>query len=114
MIKLRSTAPELDEIQREAVVWVQRLVSGLATAEDAAALKRWRTISPQHARAFAEASRAWCDVASAGRDLQRNGPTASETLMRLRRQSINRRMFLGGGAAAAVAAGYGIIHPPLE
>ncbi|UGV29190.1 DUF4880 domain-containing protein [Rhodopseudomonas boonkerdii] len=114
MIKLHNTTPELDEIQREAVVWVQRLVSGQATAADAAALKGWRATSPQHARAFAEASRAWSDVASAGRDLQDDGRSATEMLVYLRRRAVNRRVFLGGGVAAAAAVTYGVIHPPLD
>lgn len=113
MIKLHNTTPELDEIQREAVVWVQRLVSGAATAEDAAALKRWRATSPQHAQAYAEASRAWTDVASAGRDLQRDGVTATETLVLMRRRSVNRRVFIGGGLATAAAVTYGVVNPPL-
>jgi transmembrane sensor len=114
MIKLRNTAHELDEIQQEAVIWVQRLASGQATVEDAAALKRWRATSPQHVKAFAEASQAWSDVASVGRDMQRDGPTATETLSRLRRQSVNRRAFIGGGVATAAAVTYGVVNPPLS
>jgi len=114
MIKLRNTTPELDAIQREAVAWVQRLVSGEATAEDAAALKRWRAENPAHARAFTAASSAWSDVASAGPDLHRDGRPATETLVRLRRQTVNRRAFLGGGVAAAAVATYGVIRPPLD
>lgn len=113
MIKLQGLAPELDEVRREAVIWVQRLASGQATAADAVAIKRWRALSPRHAQAFAEASKAWSDVASAGRDLQ-DGRSATETLAHLRRQSINRRMFLGGGLATAAAVAYGVIHPPLD
>lgn len=97
--------PELDPLKREAIAWVQRLTSGAATAADANALVRWRSVSPAHAAAFLEASRLWRDLEPAGSNVRQR---------KQRMVMPSRRMFLGGGLAASVAIGaYSAIRPPL-
>lgn len=112
MMKTYNQPPELDALQREAVGWVQQLVSGQATSDDAEALKHWRAQSPAHAAAFAEASRAWSDVGAAGRSLRSHSGAMVDELAHLRRQAVTRRAVLGGGLATAAAATYAVVHPP--
>jgi ferric-dicitrate binding protein FerR (iron transport regulator) len=45
----------LDPIKRQALQWLDRLLSSDTADQDADALKRWRMLSAAHARAFAEA-----------------------------------------------------------
>jgi hypothetical protein len=45
----------LDPIRQQALAWVDHLVSGEATDQNAAAVNRWRAQDPVHERAFAEA-----------------------------------------------------------
>jgi transmembrane sensor len=113
MTKADNNAPELDPLQREAVGWVQRLVSGHATSEDVEELKLWRNRSAAHAAAFAEASRAWNDVGPAGRSLRSRGGELA-LLAPVRRPAVSRRLVLGGGLAAAAAFAYGMVRPPLD
>jgi transmembrane sensor len=103
----------LDPIRGEAVAWIQKLISGQATPDDADALQRWRSQSAAHAAAFAEASRAWQDVGPAGSSLRQRGGEMARGLAYWRRRTMSRRVVLGGGLATAAAAAYGVIHPPL-
>ena len=108
--------PWLDPVQREAVVWVQKLASGQATLEDAELLKQWCAQSAAHADAFAEASQTWQGMASAGRGFRQRYPEASASLTDIRKQRelFERRAFLGGLAAASAAGViYAVIRPPL-
>ncbi len=114
MSKENQQVPELDPLQREAVAWVQQLISGHATPDDAAALKRWRGQSAAHAAAFAEASRAWSDVGPAGLRLRQRGGEMDSGLAYWRRRTMNRRAVLGGGLATAAAAAYAVVHPPFD
>lgn len=105
-------ADRRDEVlKREAVTWVRRLTSGEATTADAAALKRWSAQSPAHAAAFAAASRLWKDLEAAGRSLQFSGKASASPSS----VAFSRRALIGGGLAAASAAGvYAVVRPPLE
>lgn len=103
---------ELDPVEREAVAWVQQLLSGHATIRDAEALRRWRAQSAAHSAAFARASRAWGDVGPAGSSLRQRGGAAGLSQFRTKPSAVSRRFILGGGLAAA-AATYAMIEPPL-
>lgn len=101
---------EPDPLEREALAWVHRLVSGEASVAELEDAKRWRRISPAHAAAFAQAAHLWNKLGPAGRNvLQRQGA------MRLPAQSLSRRrLLLGGAVAASAAAAAGLaFSPPL-
>lgn len=106
----------LDALKREGVAWVQLLVSGAATPDDARALEQWCARSPRHREAFAEASRVWSDIGPAA-ELLRAGsrpavglaPSPFEPVRPRYRPA--RRAVLGGGLAAAAA--WTIVRPPL-
>ena len=114
MSNANKQAPELDPLEREAVAWVQQLISGHATPDDAEALNRWRSQSPAHTAAFAEASRAWKDVTPAGLGLRQRGREAGNELAYWRRRTMSRRAVLGGGLATAAAVAYAVVYPPLD
>lgn len=100
--------PEMstDQLQREAVAWVNRLTSGRATTQDAANLERWCAQSPAHAQAFAAARLLWADLDPAGRSWRRRSDS---------RSIMSRRVLLGTGLAAASVAGiYVVTRPPLD
>src|SRR3982074_2679571 len=103
---------ELDPLRRQAVAWVQQLISGKATLVDLAALKLWRSQSPAHAAAFDEASRIWKDFGAAGQNLRRRGQASAGLASLHARPMMSRRVALGGLAAASVAAG-AAGQPPL-
>lgn len=104
---------EIDPLRREAVTWVQKLVSGQATPQDAEVLKRWCARSSAHASAFAEASQVWNEAGQAGLYLAPGADDRAAILARLGRRSVaTRRAFLGGLATTAAAA-YAVVHPPL-
>lgn len=50
---------ELDAVTQEAIAWIVRLISGEATTDDAANIRRWRAQSDQHEDAFRSATRLW-------------------------------------------------------
>lgn len=101
----------LDPLKKEALNWVRRLTGGTVTAADAEQLRLWRARSPQHAAAFAAASRLWRDLHPAGENLRRREAQAAS-----RSVFMGRRAFIGGGlAAASIAAGaYVAVRPPLD
>ncbi|MDQ8727796.1 DUF4880 domain-containing protein [Bradyrhizobium sp. LHD-71] len=106
----------VDPLEREAIAWVRLLTSGQVTTADADALKLWRNRSPDHAAAFASASRLWKDLEPAGRSWRRRRAAFSSTATdeAPRHSSVSRRFLLGGGLAAASAAGvYAVVNPPL-
>lgn len=108
---------EQDALKREARDWVMRLTSGEATAEDAEALKRWRKTSREHRRAFAEANLLWDKMRPAAVESAVRNPIALHTDSRDFRlgRPLARRAFLGGAAtAAAAAAVYAVVRPPLD
>lgn len=117
MFNDRKQSPELDPVQREAVAWVQKLISGEVTAEDAEALKHWRARSPEHRAAFIWAKETWHGVGPAGRALRERGGAFAADLADIAgsRRAVTRRAWLGGGAAAAAAAaGYMSFNPPFS
>jgi transmembrane sensor len=100
-------------LRDEALDWVIRLTSGMATTADAEALSRWRSQSPAHSEAFAEALRLRHALRHAGREFEDGcrqvmiAPRSRE----LRRHLVSRRAVMGGALAAA-AAGWMIVRPP--
>jgi transmembrane sensor len=107
--------PGLVPAEQEAVAWVQKLVSGEATAADVEVFKHWCAESPAHASAFVEAKRVWGRVGAAGRALHdpKEDLAAELDALGRDRKVMNRRMIVGGGAAVVAAASiYGVISPP--
>lgn len=101
-------------MKREAYAFVARLTSGEATPADATELAHWCTISPAHARAFAEVKLLWRIMEPAARlavteaAVPGAAPTSHAT-------GFDRRAVLGGALAASLAGGaYLIARPPLS
>jgi transmembrane sensor len=106
-------AAEREAMKRQAVEWLARLSSGEATEADAEALKLWCAEKPAHAEAFAEANVLWKVLGPAARNVAAREATSHQDNQPARsRLSTGRRAFLGGAAAASVAAGYLIARPP--
>lgn len=102
-------------LSAEATAWLIRLASGEATTEDAEALQRWRSQSPAHRQAFAEAKLLW-QVLGPASDLAGESMPEPAAVVPLRpRAQLARRAFLGGALAASVAAvGYVGSRPPFR
>jgi transmembrane sensor len=102
------------KLRREAVAWLSLLSSGTATTADAEALKRWCSEDSAHARAYAEAARAWDMLAPVARHAQiaeRHGLRQPPPLHR----GVGRRALLGGALAASAAGmAYAVVNPPLS
>ncbi|WP_049814960.1 DUF4880 domain-containing protein [Bradyrhizobium sp. WSM2793] len=109
---IQGQTQRLDLLQREAIAWVQRIDSGHATSADAETLQRWCAASPEHAAAFAAASGVWRDIRRAGARIPRNQIEALP-VHQTPRPVLDRRLFLGGGLAAAAAAYVAVTNPPL-
>jgi transmembrane sensor len=103
---------ELTLIEREAHAWIRRLMSGQASAADAAALRWWCGRSPEHAAAFSEASQFWQAFGQAGLSLRDDEEASSERRRSAGSVLLARRALIGG-ALAASAAGVMIARPPL-
>jgi transmembrane sensor len=84
--------PADDDLESQATLWVVKLTSGEATAEERAAFQRWRDASPEHAAALVDARRLWLALGPA---LQR------EETRRVRR--LGSRTQLGAIAASLLA-----------
>jgi transmembrane sensor len=116
MTDLDDLGGELDPLKREALAWVEQLVSGEATQADAEALRRWRARSPAHAAALAEAVRMRRALAVAAQELAEEPvPRRSPGRFPLAERKVARRFFLGGAVAASAAGvtGYMLARPPL-
>lgn len=106
------------DLRREAREWVIWIRSGEATAEDTAALLRWRARSADHSAALSEAIALRRLVAIAGKDEPLSAAVQGLAFMPQRASQnvghggIGRRAFLGG-AMAASAAGIVVVRPPL-
>lgn len=108
--------PDLAPLLRQAIAWVIRLHSGVATSEDAEALAQWRGTSPEHEEAFRDALKLWRTFGDGTRRLiAQKEATRSQAsgLGTARRMLLSRRGILGGALAASVAAGYVVVRPPL-
>lgn len=104
-----AAAPE--QLQREARAWLRRLSSGRVTDLDARAFRRWRTASPLHRDAFAEAQRWWQALDPALAQLARDRAHAG---LPAAGPAWGRRAFLGGAASLAAAAGVALVYPPFD
>lgn len=115
MSRMTQQRVELDPLRREAVAWVQRLISGEATRTDLADFERWRGQSPVHAAAFDDANRLWKAFGPAGENLRRRGAAPPRLAAHQTRPLVSRRTALGGlgGLVAASAAAVAVIDPPL-
>jgi transmembrane sensor len=104
------TEPSDDDVLRDqAMEWVLLLRSGRVTTEDAEALQHWRAQGVRHEAAFTQAKITFRDLGALGEKLQRRN---ARPLARLSHVVLSRRGLLGG-AIAASAAGYMVVHPPL-
>jgi transmembrane sensor len=107
-------AREPDALLDEALDWIVRLKTGDPTRADVEALQRWREQSVAHDEAFKKAAGIYRHASIAAGELA-DQPDAID-VARAARQSppgvLARRTFLGGAVAAA-AAGYLVVHPPL-
>lgn len=116
----RDDQAELLPLDREAMDWALRFVTGKAGPTDLAALKQWAAQSPEHAAAFDRASLLWKAAGPAGQELLSEGVFVQTPLHRSRTATrggsgLGRRAFLGG-ALAASAAGVAVmaVRPPLD
>jgi transmembrane sensor len=113
MIDSDKTDCALTPLEQEAHAWIRRLISGEASAADAAALRRWCDRSPAHAAAFSEASQLWQAFGAAGESLRSDERAANEYRQTAARGvSIGRRALIGGALAASATA-IMIARPPL-
>jgi transmembrane sensor len=115
MAEFEHTNASAKALEDESFAWVSRLLSGTMTAEEGEALTAWRAQSPSHESAFAEAVRFQRAVRRAVQ-AERAAPAATPVspALRPRVQAPGRvtRRALVGGAIAASAAGYMVVHPP--
>lgn len=111
----RPSIGEGGRLTAEATAWLVRLASGEATTEDAEALQRWRSQSPAHRRAFAEAKLLWQVLGPASDLIDETTPAPAAVVPLRPRHQLARRAFLGGALAASVAAvGYVGSRPPFR
>jgi transmembrane sensor len=99
-----------DDLRQEACAWVMRMQSAEATSADAAELLRWRSASPEHAKALREAVRLRRLIVAAGTNLRASSPLPA--MGPVSGSVMGRRAFLGG-AIAASTAGVMVVDPPL-
>lgn len=110
---MRSTdypAALLDEVDREAQVWVLRFAADKANGADLEAFKQWVGEDRARADAFARACRVWDTIGPAA-----TGPAVLRDHARVApRPHMARRAFIGGALAASTAAAtYVAVRPPL-
>jgi transmembrane sensor len=108
----QTVAPE--SLDREALAWVGRLVSGEATIAELEDVKRWRRQSPFHEAAFARAARLWDKLGPAGQNaMKRDGMANWAGRFSGTNLGVGRRALLAGAVAASAAAAYVAVRPPL-
>jgi transmembrane sensor len=101
-------------LEREAIAWLVRVTDDDATAADRAALQRWQAANPAHAQAFNKASSLWHAMPSAIATAVKAGEVSLAVPGNHSAGSVDRRgVMIGFATAAAAAAGYAIINPPL-
>lgn len=114
MTEPNDQSPDLDPLTREAIAWVVRLTSGEATTADAAELKRWRAQSPEHEEAFRRATKLWRSFGDVARTSQQADRRFGLAAVRSNPVLARRAVLVGGAtAAAAMAASYLVVRPPL-
>ncbi len=100
------------DLRARAKDWVVQIATGDASDAELREFERWRSATPQHAEAYAQAERLWrmleAPLQAAGR--QSGKASAART------RAIGRRGFVGGGIAASVVAAGGamLVRPPLR
>ncbi len=100
-----------DVLREQALAWLRRLTGGEATSADLVALNRWREVSPDHRRAFAEAALLWETLGDAAVAALACNPAVDFSD---RPAFPGRRAFIfGGGALSASLAGLAAVRPPL-
>lgn len=109
-------ADAVDELRRQARVWLRVLASTEVKAYDAEGFRRWLQASPAHKEAFQEVKRHWDLLEPASRAFLRTHPDAAQAHRRALNDSRpGRRAFLGaavGAAAMAGVAGVVVAYPP--
>lgn len=116
MIHSNEPSSSLDPLTRQALDWLDRLLTGEATVADTAALRCWCERSAAHAAAFADAVRLRHIVVQAAREL---APSADAESVWFRARTLcwtmrpNRRRAVLAGALAAAAGGCLLVRPPL-
>nr|WP_281360068.1 DUF4880 domain-containing protein [Caulobacter soli] len=107
---------EADRPTSQALAWLNRLLSGAMTTDEADAFKLWRGQSPAHEAAFADVVRLRRMVRRAVqvRDAApavppRAGARRDRGAARGRVDPGRRALLIGGGAAAATAASYMVV-----
>jgi transmembrane sensor len=110
-----SSSPS-EALMQEALDWVARLHSQEVEVAEAEALARWRSLSPAHEQAFAEANRRWTLFRSAALNIAARNGTADATWPATRPvQQVSRRAMLGGAlAASAAGVAYLAARPPFS
>jgi len=58
----KAPVSEITALSDQAIAWVVRLQSGLATQQDVTLAKQWQNRSPSHRKAFAEAEQLWLEM----------------------------------------------------
>ena len=103
-------------VSDQAMAWVMRLASGIATTADAEALRRWRNESPAHREAFAEAKLLWETLGPAAKTVKSGTDSVGAEIAPLRPAAlVGRRALIGGAMAASAAAiAYAGAEPPLH
>lgn len=103
-----------DVLRQQSLDWLRLLTGGRATAADLSKLTRWREVSPEHNRAFAEATLMWELMGEVAAMVPAGDAAGVVAAGQVRPIRFGRRAFLvGGGALAASLAGAAIVHPPL-
>ncbi len=95
--------------------WVLKLASGEATTGDVEALNHWRSESPEHREAFAEAKLLWEVLGPSSNAVAQRMLGASTAHSSKSDRLLGRRAVLGGALAASTAAiGYVGSAPPFR
>ena len=98
--------PSIDPVRRAATMWVVRLTSGDATAEEQEEFRRWRDSDRSHASALAEARALWLAMGPAVEAAEAKAGTAHHR-SRLRIGAIAASLVLASIGAVAAHDRYG-------
>jgi transmembrane sensor len=112
-VTLLPESPGPDPLLDEAIAWIVRLKTGEPTRADILEFERWRGQSAAHEQAFKRAARIHRHAGIVARKLTEPSVMPGGVRPAAPLRGISRRALLGGGFAAAAAAGYAVIQPPL-